>query len=68
MTCWDLQHLPQLSRESRTLVQGTSSSLLSHDFCVQSVASLLKSSSSPPVAAFHTLASVGLCDQQILIS
>lgn len=29
-------------------------SLVSRDFCAQSVASLLKSSSSPPVAAFHT--------------
>lgn len=49
-------------------MQGTFSSLLSRDFCAQSVASLLKSSSSPPVATFHTLASVGLCDQRILIS
>ena len=42
-------------------MQGMVSSLLSCDFCAQSVASLLKSSSSPPGAAFHTLASVGLC-------
>lgn len=49
-------------------MQETVFSLVSRDFCAQSVASLLKSSSSPPVAAFHTLASVGLCDQRILIS
>ena len=42
-------------------MQGMVFSLLSCDFCAQSVASLLKSSSSLPEAAFHTLASVGLC-------